>query len=78
MMQAWADYLDQLRSGEEPEAGTHGPGLSHIPTSPGIRNADSWLDVPGSPRSGVLRGSAPGPLGSNGFPYAKGEMKRES
>ena len=62
MLQAWADYLDQLRSGEEPEAGTHGPGLSHIPTSPGIRNADSWLDVPGSPRSGVLRGSAPGPL----------------
>ena len=62
MLQAWADYLDQLRSGEEPEAGTHGPGLSHISTSPGIRNADSWLDVPGSPRSGVLRGSAPGPL----------------
>ena len=63
MMQAWADYLDRLKTGEEIEPGTLGSGLSHIPTSPGIRNADSWLDVPGSPRSGVLRGSAPGPLG---------------
>ena len=63
MMQAWADYLDRLKTGEEIEPGTLEPGLSLIPTSPGIRNADSWLDVPGSPRSGVLRGSAPGPLG---------------
>ena len=62
MMQEWADYLDRLKTGEEIEPGTLEPGLSLIPTSPGIRNADSWLDVPGSPRSGVLRGSAPGPL----------------
>ena len=62
MMQTWADYLDRLRAGEANEPGTHGSGLSHIPTSPGIRNADSWLDVPGSPRSGVLCRSAPGPL----------------
>ena len=63
MMQAWADYLDRLKTGEVIEPVTLEPGLSLIPTSPGIRNADSWLDVPGSPRSGVLRGSAPGPLG---------------
>ena len=35
MMQAWADYLDRLKTGEEIEA-THGTGLSEIPTSPGI------------------------------------------
>ena len=49
MMQAWADYLDRLKTGEEIEPGTLGSGLSHIPTSPGIRNADSWLDVPRQP-----------------------------
>ena len=28
MMQAWADYLDQLRAGEDIEPGAYGPGAS--------------------------------------------------
>ena len=33
MMQAWADYLDRLRAGEEIEPGTQGPGLTYTPGS---------------------------------------------
>ena len=44
MMQAWADYLDRLRAGEEIEPGTYAPGLSGIRD----RNTDSRLDVSGS------------------------------
>ena len=45
MMQTWADYLDGLKAGET-EPGTHKAlGLTHNPTSRGIRNADSGFVV---------------------------------
>ena len=48
MMQAWVDYLDRLRAGEQIEPGTHGAGAFHIATSPGIRSVNSGLAIPGS------------------------------
>ena len=43
MMQAWADYLDRLRTGEI-EPGPHrAPGLVHSPTARGLWTADPRL-----------------------------------
>ena len=42
LMQAWADYLDQLRVGKGVEPGTLGLGIAGIP---GIPNANSTLDI---------------------------------
>ena len=35
MMQAWADYLDRLRVGQEIEPGTHGTGAFKHPNVAG-------------------------------------------
>ena len=48
MMQAWADYLDRLRAGEQIEPEAHGTGAIHMPTALGIRSVNWGLAVPGS------------------------------
>ena len=45
LMDDWAAYLDRLRAGGEIEPGTHRNEAFHIPTTPGIRNTNSRLDV---------------------------------
>ena len=56
MMQAWADYLDRLRAGEEIESGAHGPKLVRIPVSRRSNPPDSKIRQ----GAGDLRRDGPG------------------
>ena len=58
MMQAWADYLDRLKAGEEIEPSTHGWELSDIPGIGTPPQGSSARFAPASPATAGQRNHA--------------------